>query len=134
MLFVSEVPVANARMGFSLVELVMVAWLLGVGLLGLAGVQVAALRMLGASRARQEALALAEDALAAAQGGGGAGTQRPLLEGPPGFALTLAWLPAPSGAPPGLHTVAAKVVWQEEAKGAPQTLVLTRFVADGGRP
>jgi prepilin-type N-terminal cleavage/methylation domain-containing protein len=132
MLCVPEVPVSAAQTGFSLIELLLAAWILGVGLLGLAGVQVAALRMLGASRARLEALALAEGSLAALQGD--AADPVPGARAVGRFTLTLVWLPVRPGTLPGLRAVAAQVCWREEAKGEPRNLVLTRFVAGGGQP
>jgi prepilin-type N-terminal cleavage/methylation domain-containing protein len=132
MLCVPEVPVSAAQQGFSLIELLLAAWILGVGLLGLAGVQVAALRMVGASRARLEALALAEGSLAALPGDAADPGPRARVAGR--FTVTLVRLPVRPGTLPGLRAVAAQVRWREEAQGEPRNLVLTRLVAGGGQP
>ena len=140
-----------ARGGFSLVEFLMAAFILAVGLLGLGAMQIATTRGMAAAGARQTALGLAEAALEGAQwearrafrarcrqppdapaDPGPAPRQEPFdrdgwpaAERPGFFTLSVTWS-APDPTP--LRVVRARVSWPEPGRAG--RLELVRTVAD----
>ena len=111
----------RSQAAFSLLELLLVAVILGVGLLGLLGLQVAALRGRGAARYRLGGLALASSTLEqvlgqarlglepVAPGGGLPGPDRfyalTVLREPGVLEVQVAWPEGTQGAKPSLRTL-----------------------------
>ena len=111
--------------GFSILEFLLMAVILGVGLLGLGALQVATLRARGATRVRLEALALATSCLEQALGEGrigqgGAGAS-PFAAAAPGFEAVETGRTATPG------ELRVRVSWREGGGGALQALLLSRL-------
>ena len=104
-----------AKAGFALLEALLVAALLGVGLLGLLGLGVATVQSRAGSRARLQGLYVARDALEMA-GLPAAGDPPPA---PPGYRLTIIRDPREP------RRVTVQVSWPEGA-AHPDRLSLTR--------
>ncbi len=136
-------PSPSRRAGFALAEVLVVAFLLAVGLLGLVALQVAAVRAGAGAAARAAALALAEGALETALAQArhreppafpGAGEPAPRgfgLDGLPAgtrpafFSVGVAHREAG----PGIWEATATVTWAEGAGLARRSLTLRRLVA-----
>jgi len=104
-------PASGRAGGFVLVEVLLAAFILAVGLLGLAALQVAAERVRAATRARTVALALAASALERGQAGasGHDPDGRP-VPGPRGrFTVTV----GAAAGPAGTRSLRATVAWAE---------------------
>ena len=127
---------AAGNRGFSILEFLLAAVILAVGLLGLGGLQVASLRARGATRAQLGGLALATSALEEALGqarihrarGGGPepplGSCCPYGEGAtPVYTVTWPRGPRSSG------RVTVRVSWRAGDAGTPRALSLTRQVS-----
>jgi Tfp pilus assembly protein PilV len=135
---------SSRRRGFALAELLLAAFILAVGLLGLGALQVATVRHGGGSWARLTALALALDALEA--GSAEARLERPGRDPAPGswpreqrydregrparvgegwFTVTVARRPGPGAT----EAFRAAVAWTEGPSLPPRRLVLVRLQA-----
>ncbi|MGA2079871.1 MAG: hypothetical protein ABSH53_04570 [Holophaga sp.] len=142
-------PGRSPRGGFALAEVLVAGFILAVGLLGLAALQVATVRHRAGSWSRQTAVALGLGALEAGlaqlrlerldRDAGGPGRQaggwpreaaydregRPAGSAPAGFTVTLTRAPGP-GATVALRAV---VTWMEGTPPAPRSLALVRLAA-----
>jgi Tfp pilus assembly protein PilV len=135
-------PVPGVRAGISLVEFLLVASILAVGLLGLGAMQVAALRGLAGTRTRLAAATLADNALEEMAAGpgpspaarGGPWVRRFDRNGQPAasasafFTVTVTGsAPDAPDAPAQVRTYRATVTWVEDAGSAPGCVTLTRL-------
>jgi prepilin-type N-terminal cleavage/methylation domain-containing protein len=134
-------PVSGRPPGFSLVEFLVVAFILAVGLLGLGRMQLATVRAEARAEARQTALQLAEAVLETIQAearGAGDGPEpgrwlgrfdRDGLPaaGRPAFFVVTVTGSAPGGCAPA-RLVRASVAWAEDA-ARPGRLTLFRLIA-----
>jgi len=115
--------------GFALAEVLVAAFILAVGILGLASLQVAAVAAAEAARARMVAVAVARNALEGVPGGNAGAAfdreGRAAVSGSGCFTVKVV-RQAPVG-PAGRYRV--EVAWPGGRSGQPRRVVLTRLAA-----